>query len=591
MPSHRMITGAWPVGLLSFGCTLDVYSEPEVDASAPGQITDSDQGTQSCDTEDCGEDACSDGRKNNGETGIDCGGPCVACPPAASCSDGKKNQDETGVDCGGKCDACESSETCSDGKRNQGETGVDCGGPCEACSATPTCSDATQNQDEAGVDCGGVCDPCASRETCSDGLHNQDEGGIDCGGVCEACPALPTCDDLVQNQDEVGVDCGGVCPVCLTCDDELQNQDEVAIDCGGICGACPLEGSSKFIGNITQGGVIRDDFGIWNQFTPENDGKWRNMEPSRDEMNWERMDEYYAYTRSRGIALKAHTFCWGSQEPDWIAEVPPQEQAAEVEEYIASFCERYPGVEYIDVVNEPDHAPPTYRAALGGAGETGHDWVIQCFEWARQYCPNATLILNDYNVLRWDTDPFIAIARKVKATGLLDAVGEQGHSLETIEMSELRFNMQKLAALDLPIFISEYDVDVAGDEEQLAVYKQQFPFFYNHPQVVGITLWGYIQGQTWRENTFLQRANGSRRPAYDWLVDTYLTDGSLCGNAACESNEDCNSCSMDCGSCDDSCSDGELSNGETNVDCGGPCEACAEPESSPAGAAAPDAGF
>lgn len=48
----------------------------------------------------------------------------------ASCSDGIQNQGETGVDCGGPCPAC---ATCNDGIQNQGETGVDCGGPCPAC--------------------------------------------------------------------------------------------------------------------------------------------------------------------------------------------------------------------------------------------------------------------------------------------------------------------------------------------------------------------------------------------------------------------------------------------------------------------------
>ena len=47
--------------------------------------------------------------------------------------------------------------TCSDGIQNQGETGVDCGGPCSPC---PTCSDGIQNQNETGIDCGGVCAAC-----------------------------------------------------------------------------------------------------------------------------------------------------------------------------------------------------------------------------------------------------------------------------------------------------------------------------------------------------------------------------------------------------------------------------------------------
>lgn len=51
--------------------------------------------------------------------------------------------------------------TCSDSIQNQGETGVDCGGPCPAC---PTCFDGIQNQGEAGIDCGGPCKPCPFEE-------------------------------------------------------------------------------------------------------------------------------------------------------------------------------------------------------------------------------------------------------------------------------------------------------------------------------------------------------------------------------------------------------------------------------------------
>ncbi len=45
--------------------------------------------------------------------------------------------------------------TCDDGIQNQGEEGVDCGGPCAA--VCPTCNDGEQNQGEEGVDCGGPC--------------------------------------------------------------------------------------------------------------------------------------------------------------------------------------------------------------------------------------------------------------------------------------------------------------------------------------------------------------------------------------------------------------------------------------------------
>jgi len=72
--------------------------------------------------------------------------------------------------------------SCADGVQNQGEAGVDCGGPCAVCE---TCSDGVQNQREAGIDCGGPCTACA---TCDDGIQNQGESGVDCGGVCKPCP-------------------------------------------------------------------------------------------------------------------------------------------------------------------------------------------------------------------------------------------------------------------------------------------------------------------------------------------------------------------------------------------------------------------
>ena len=53
---------------------------------------------------------------------------------------------------------------CHDGQQNQDEAGIDCGGPCAAC---PTCDDRIQNQGETEVDCGGPCDNDCSKKTTS----------------------------------------------------------------------------------------------------------------------------------------------------------------------------------------------------------------------------------------------------------------------------------------------------------------------------------------------------------------------------------------------------------------------------------------
>ncbi|MFT5973598.1 MAG: hypothetical protein ACI9A8_002369, partial [Cryomorphaceae bacterium] len=58
--------------------------------------------------------------------------------------------------------------TCFDEVKNQGEVGIDCGGPCPDC--LPTCDDRVLNGTEQFIDCGGEdCVPCA---TCEDNIQN-----------------------------------------------------------------------------------------------------------------------------------------------------------------------------------------------------------------------------------------------------------------------------------------------------------------------------------------------------------------------------------------------------------------------------------
>lgn len=160
------------------------------------------------------------------------------CLKFETCSDGIQNQTETGVDCGGSCVACITTGTCWDGIQNQGETGIDCGGPsCLPCSTTPTCFDGIQNQGEAGIDCGGPCLACAA--TCFDGIQNQGETGIDCGGPCVAC-GTATCFDGIQNQGETGIDCGGPCTACtsacsVTSVTDIDGNNYSVVSIGGQC--------------------------------------------------------------------------------------------------------------------------------------------------------------------------------------------------------------------------------------------------------------------------------------------------------------------------------------------------------------------
>ncbi|MBU0979347.1 MAG: hypothetical protein KJ709_00950, partial [Nanoarchaeota archaeon] len=193
--------------------------------------------------------SCSDNRRNQGETDIDCGGPCPGCDLDDDCEDGTDCLSEYCED--GKCEV----HHCDNNRTDGDETDKDCGGSCDPCGdgkdceedddcdsdycnngkkcATPSCTDNVKNGLETDTDCGGHhCDACADGKDCED---NTDCESTFCSsaGLCEE----PTCDDNAENGDESDVDCGGSCDKCQEGKKCLANDDCTTGQCGdsGIC--------------------------------------------------------------------------------------------------------------------------------------------------------------------------------------------------------------------------------------------------------------------------------------------------------------------------------------------------------------------
>ncbi|UII19579.1 endo-1,4-beta-xylanase [Fulvivirga ligni] len=287
--------------------------------------------------------------------------------------------------------------------------------------------------------------------------------------------------------------------------------------------------AQKFLGNIYQNSAPSNFTQFWNQVTPENSGKWGSAEPSRDNYNWGALDNAYNFANQNGLPFKGHTLVWGSQAPSWIGGLSQSDQRAEVEEWIRDYFQRYPGTDYIDVVNEPLHAPAGYRNALGGSGSTGWDWVITSFQLARQYAPSGCkLLLNEYGIISNPTEAnnYMQIVNLLNARGLIDGIGIQCHSFNMDNVSTGTMN-QVLGILDnagLPIYVSELDMR-GTDSQQLQRYQQKFPIFWENPNVAGVTLWGYIQGTMWESEAWLITQGGTQRPALQWLMN-YVNDNT-----------------------------------------------------------------
>ncbi len=301
----------------------------------------------------------------------------------------------------------------------------------------------------------------------------------------------------------------------------------------GISHAQLAKGSSKFLGNITTRGQVRSDFlSLWNQITGENEHKWASCEGSRDRMNWGGGDRIVNFAKQNNIPWKFHTLIWGSQYPGWMNNLSQADQLEEIIEWFDETKKHYPEIPMIDVVNEAyeanggRHAPPPWKNALGGAGTTGFDYIVKAFKMARERWPKAILIYNDYNTLEWPNEINwikTTMPKLIAAGAPIDAIGFQAHGLRGQSATTLKSRLDDIwKSVKLPFFITEYDIGENNDQAQLDNYKAHITTMWNHPKVVGITIWGYIYGSTWVNGTGIIR-DGRDRPAMTWLKE-YIKD-------------------------------------------------------------------
>jgi endo-1,4-beta-xylanase len=310
-------------------------------------------------------------------------------------------------------------------------------------------------------------------------------------------------------------------------------------------GPAMATGKAKFLGGIWSPAQLSNFTAYWNQVVPSNVGKWSSVESTRNVYNWTDLDAAYKLAKDNGFPFRFHVLTWGFQQPSWIRFLSPADQLAEIKEWYAAVAARYPDIDYLEVVNEPSNNTPAsprlgggnYINALGGNGATGYDWILNAFRLARQYFPNARLMINEYSVENSTTGAtrYLNIIKLLQRENLIDAIGTQAHSFSTynVPAATITSNLNLLASTGLPLYVTELDIHGDGstndDATQLAEYQRVFPTYWLNPNIKGMSLFGYLPGTD--ANSFLAYANGAQRPALTWL-DNYVRTTALPCNLA-----------------------------------------------------------
>ena len=293
----------------------------------------------------------------------------------------------------------------------------------------------------------------------------------------------------------------------------------------------------KFLGNITTrgqveaGGGVASYYKLWNQITCENESKWQSVEGTRGSFNWG-CDRAFNYAQQHNFTYKFHAFVWGAQYPNWLSNLSIKDRYDAIVTWFDAVKNKYSHLPMIDVVNEAvgmhQQGNPMMKESLGGDGKTGYDWLIKAFELAYERFPNSILIYNDYNSFQHDVDNYITLVQTLRDAGApIDAYGNQSHDVNNISASNLKNVMKKQQdALKMPMFITELDIDIADDNKQKAQYESIFPLMWEADYCAGVTIWGFIHGATWVDNSGIIK-NGKDRPAMTWLRDYMKTDAAI----------------------------------------------------------------
>lgn len=332
------------------------------------------------------------------------------------------------------------------------------------------------------------------------------------------------------------------------------------------------QNSCKFLGNITTSGQIQPNAGglryedLWDQLTCENETKLdaivnctvNSGQEGVQKWSWTTADSHYNWCKKNGVMFKFHALLWTSQFPKIWQDLSASELKKQVGYWFDAVAIKYPDLVMIDVVNEAlsGHAETTDKQgrdgkkmknllsqALGNSSNPyDYKWIAEAFRMARDRFPNAILIYNDFNTFTWDENRFVDLVVSLVDQGApIDGYGHQSHDLDEYysdvdrwggissfgaTLKRIHNNITQKAKKELQCYITEYDISQGNETTYETIMENTFKPMWEAEFVSGITIWGYINGRTWRSNTGLFTSTGGDRSGIKWLRNYMATDAA-----------------------------------------------------------------
>ncbi|WP_425953932.1 endo-1,4-beta-xylanase [Xylanimonas sp. McL0601] len=271
---------------------------------------------------------------------------------------------------------------------------------------------------------------------------------------------------------------------------------------------------------------------------------WGTFEPSEGEPRTDELMTASRWFQDQGVLVKGHPLVWHTVQPKWLLGKPLEEVERLQRERIRRDAGGFAGVIDIwDAINEVV-IMPVFEAEENGITPLARvkgrvEMIRMAFEEARAANPNATLLLNDFDM----STAYECLIEAVLEAGItIDKLGLQSHQHQGYWGREKTLRiLDRFSRYNIPIHFTEttllsgepmpkHIVDLndwrveswpstpEGEERQADEVEEWYRTLVSHPQVEAITYWGMGDRGMWLGAPGgLVRTDGTPKPAFDRL--------------------------------------------------------------------------